>query len=74
MCLAIPAQLVKRLNEREGVVAWSDVSKTVALELAPEVKVGDWVLVHAGYVIQVLDPKEAAASLSLFEELLDDAD
>ena len=72
MCLAIPARLVERLSGDEGVVAWSEVRRPVRLELVPEVKVGDWVLVHTGYVLEVLDPAEAARSIALFAEM--DAD
>lgn len=72
MCLAIPAQLVERLNDEEGVAAWSEVRRPVRLELVPDAKVGDWVLVHTGYAIEVLSPEEAARSIALFEEMATD--
>jgi len=72
MCLAIPAQLIEILNEREGIAAWSEISRKVALDLVPGVKQGDWILVHTGYAIQVLDPEQARESLTLFQEMLDE--
>jgi hydrogenase expression/formation protein HypC len=71
MCLAIPVKLIKRINDREGVVAWSDVRMQVGLELVPEAVEGDWVLVHTGYAIQVMDPEEAKESLAIFSEVLE---
>ena len=71
MCLAIPAQLVERINDRESVVAWSDMQMTVCTELVPDVKEGDWVLVHTGYIIEVIDPQEAAESIALFREIME---
>ncbi len=69
MCLAIPAQLVEIGEENLGVASWSGLTKEVALDLTPDAGVGDWVLVHAGYVIQVIDPEEAKRSLELFREM-----
>ncbi|MCP5060623.1 MAG: HypC/HybG/HupF family hydrogenase formation chaperone [bacterium] len=66
MCLAVPGQ-VSEIDSREGlaeaVVDFGGVRKRVCLEGLPEARVGDWVLVHAGFALQQLD--EAAA-----EELL----
>jgi len=69
MCLAIPVE-VKALREFDADVEISGVTRTISVQLTPEVKVGDFVLVHAGYAISVLEPEEAQETLRLFEELL----
>lgn len=68
MCLAIPMQLIER-REFDGVADLNGVRRTVALMLTPDAALGDWVLVHAGYAITVVDEEEAANTLSLLEAL-----
>jgi len=67
MCLAIPMQ-VKRRDEFLGVVELDGVEREVSLMLEPEAQVGDWVLVHAGYAIGVVDEEEAKATVALLRE------
>jgi hydrogenase expression/formation protein HypC len=68
MCVAIPA----KVKSIEGVVADVEVggvSRKVSVQLTPEVQKDDYVLVHAGFAIQVIDEQEARETLQLFEEL-----
>lgn len=68
MCLAIPA-LVKSID---GVMARAEiggVERPVSLALTPEAQVGDYVLIHTGYAIAVIDEEEAYETLRLFAEL-----
>ncbi len=68
MCVAIPAK-VKKI---EGVMADVEVGgvlRQVSLQLTPEAKNDDYVLVHAGFAIQIVDEEEARQTLMLFEEL-----
>ncbi len=67
MCLAIPMMLVER-TEHEGSADLSGVRRNVSLGLCPEAKVGDYLLVHAGYAIGVVDEAEAQETLALLEE------
>ncbi len=67
MCLAIPMQLTDR-REYDGTATLGGVRRTVSLLLCPDAKVGDHVLVHAGYAIGVVDASEAEATLALFDE------
>lgn len=69
MCLAIPAQ-VKGVDEttRMGTVDIMGVTREVALDLVPNVAVGDFVLVHAGYGIQIIDEEAAQETLDLIRE------
>ena len=68
MCLAIPAQ-IKSVNGLEGEVEIGGVGRTISLWLTPEARVGDYVYVHTGYAISVVDEEEALESLRLLREL-----
>ena len=68
MCLAVPAQLVQ-VNEFVGTIALTGVTRDVNLMLVPEAKVGDWVLVHAGCAVHIVDEEEAKATMDAFREL-----
>ncbi len=69
MCLAIPTQIKEIDADRMALVELGGVARRVSLIMAPEAQVGDYVLVHTGYAIAVMDPEEAEASLQAFEEL-----
>jgi len=69
MCLALPAQVVERRDADEAIVQLGGVRKSVSLALVPEADVGDYVIVHVGHAIGLLDPEEARRTLALFAEL-----
>jgi len=69
MCLAIPAKIVERLGEDMAKVDLDGVSKEVSLALTPDAAVGDYVILHVGYALSVIDPAEAAKTLALFREI-----
>ena len=68
MCLAIPA-LIKSIEDKEAEAEIGGIIRRISLWLTPEAKVGDYVLIHAGYAINVLDQEEAEETLRLFEEI-----
>jgi len=68
MCLAVPA-LVKTINGNQAQVELGSVERTVSLALTPEARVGDYVLIHTGFAIGVVDEQEAQATLRLLREL-----
>ncbi len=68
MCLAIPA-LVKSINGYLAEVDIDGVTRQVSLQLTPEARVGDYVLLHTGYAINVIDPDEAEETLKLLREM-----
>jgi hydrogenase expression/formation protein HypC len=68
MCLAIPA-LIKSIDGKEADAEIGGVTRRISLWLTPEAKVGDYVLIHTGYAINVLDKEEAEETLKLFEEI-----
>jgi hydrogenase expression/formation protein HypC len=72
MCLAVPGKLLSITGEGEsrmGQVSFGGVGKEACLAFVPEVKVGDYVLVHAGFAISVLDEAEAAQTLEYFRQI-----
>ncbi len=74
MCLAVPAQLVS-INDTIGTIELTGAQRDCSLLLVPEAKVGDWLLVHAGFAVQIVDEEEAKATMDAFRELeeLEDA-
>lgn len=68
MCLAIPMK-VKVVADEEATVEIGGISRKVSLVLTPEAKEGDYVLIHTGYAISVIDEEEAKETLKLLEEL-----
>jgi hydrogenase expression/formation protein HypC len=69
MCLAIPAKVIS-VKEKEAQVDFGEgVLREVDVTLV-DAKIGDYVLVHAGYAIQVLDEKEALETIHLWNEIL----
>ncbi|MGD8624967.1 MAG: HypC/HybG/HupF family hydrogenase formation chaperone [Anaerolineae bacterium] len=68
MCLAIPA-LIQSIDGEQAQVDVGGVQRTAGLMLTPEAKVGDYVYIHAGFAISVLDKEEALESLRLLREL-----
>lgn len=74
MCLAIPGCIVELPEEPlgQGKVRFGAVVRGVCLACVPEAKVGDYVIVHAGFAISLLDTAEAERTLSLLGTLAED--
>ena len=68
MCLGVPVKIVQ-IKGNEGVAEFKGVKKKINLELLENVKKGDYVILHAGFAIQKMEPEEALETLKLFEEL-----
>jgi len=73
MCLAIPA-LVKSINGKEAEVDIGGISRRISVWLTPDIKEGDYVLLHSGYAINVIDQEEAKETLRLLQEIADSAE
>ncbi|NLK52118.1 MAG: HypC/HybG/HupF family hydrogenase formation chaperone [Syntrophomonadaceae bacterium] len=67
MCLAVPGKIVE-VHETMATVDIAGNKRQVSLILTPEAQLGDYVLIHAGFAIQMIDEKEAQETLALFEE------
>jgi len=71
MCLAVPAKITS--IEADGVTAVVDmggVTRETSLQLVPDARLGDYVLIHAGFAIQTLDEEDALETLRLFDQIL----
>lgn len=69
MCLAIPARVIRVDRDKAQVDFGEGVLREVNVTLV-DAKVGDYVLVHAGYAIQTLEEKDALETLALWKEIL----
>ncbi len=74
MCLAIPGQIIAISEDsdplaRRGRINFSGIRKEISLAYVPEAKLNDYVIVHAGFALSVLDEDEALASLQAFDDL-----
>jgi hydrogenase expression/formation protein HypC len=68
MCLAVPVK-VTAIEGTEADVDIGGVERRVSIILTPEVKIGDYVLLHTGYAISIVDEQRARETLELFEEM-----
>lgn len=72
MCLAIPG-IIEEIGQQEMLtmarVNFNGMMKEVCIEWVPDVKVGDYVIVHAGFAISILDEKEARENLEMINEV-----
>ena len=72
MCLAVPGKITSITGSdtmRTGLVSFGGVQKEACLAFVPEAKLGDYVLVHAGFAISVVDEAEAAQTLEYFRQM-----
>lgn len=74
MCLAIPGKITSILNEgkdemRVGKVSFSGIQKNVNLFLVPDAVVGDFVMVHVGVALSLVDEEEANRTLSFLRQM-----
>jgi len=68
VCLGIPAKIV-RIDETMAEVDVGGVKRKISIQLLQDVRIGDYVLLHAGFAIQRIDEKEARETLKLLEEI-----
>ncbi|HEX8592954.1 MAG TPA: HypC/HybG/HupF family hydrogenase formation chaperone [Pseudomonas sp.] len=69
MCLAIPARVIEFRDGGNALVDLGGIRKEISLALVPEAKVDDYVIVHVGYALGLIDPQEALRTLEMFKEL-----
>jgi hydrogenase expression/formation protein HypC len=72
MCLGIPGKVVETYRENDvlmGKVDFSGICKRVCLEHVPEVRLGQYVLVHVGFALSILDAEEAGRVFAFLKEM-----
>ena len=68
MCLGVPGKIIS-INDTRGMALIGGIQREVFLQLVPEVKLGEYVLVHAGCALAIIDEVEAESTLCLLKEL-----
>lgn len=71
MCLGIPMQIIE-INGNTALASFMDVKREVRIDVVPEVKVGDYVMIHAGMAIEIMNEEEAKETLEIWKELNDE--
>ncbi|MGE8410419.1 MAG: HypC/HybG/HupF family hydrogenase formation chaperone [Pseudomonas sp.] len=69
MCLAIPARVVELRDNDQALVDLGGIRKEISLALVSGAQIGDYVIVHVGYALGLIDPEEARRTLEMFNEL-----
>ncbi|MBO4551989.1 MAG: HypC/HybG/HupF family hydrogenase formation chaperone [Candidatus Methanomethylophilaceae archaeon] len=69
MCLAIPGKVIA-INGETGDIDFGGVTKQTNLSMV-DAKIGDWVVIHAGFAIEVMDEEDAQETIRLWNEVLD---
>jgi hydrogenase expression/formation protein HypC len=72
MCLAIPGKVLEidaSVSPLMGKVSFGGIKKEVCLELVPEVKIGNYVIVHVGFALSIMDEEEAQETLKMIEQM-----
>lgn len=77
MCLAVPGKILSTTGDdplmRSGKVSFGGVAKEVSLAYVPEAKVGDYVVVHVGFALSIVDEAEAQQTLAEIAQLQESA-
>lgn len=68
MCLAVPMELIEK-GEFSGVALMGGVKREVNLMLVPDVKIGDFIIIHAGSAISILSQEEARKTLDMLGQI-----
>jgi hydrogenase expression/formation protein HypC len=71
MCLAVPAKITRLERSGQGTVDYMGSEVKANFSLVPKARPGDWVIIHAGFAISVMDENEARETLQLFKEMAD---
>ena len=70
MCLGIPVKIVEK-KDKSGIGEIGGVKREIDLRFLENVKIGDYVILHAGFAIQRLDEKEAEETIALLMEVIE---
>lgn len=68
MCLAIPAKIVKK-EGKKGIVDMGGVNKEIGLDFIPEAEVGNWILIHTGFGLEIISDEEAKKTIDALKEV-----
>lgn len=71
MCLGVPGR-IEELRGREAIVDVGGIKREISVELLPDIKEGDYVIIHAGFAISKIDEEEVEAMLDFWRSLAQD--
>jgi hydrogenase expression/formation protein HypC len=69
MCLAVPAKITRLEESGQGTASYMGSEVRANFSLVPTARPGDWVIIHAGFAISVVDEADARETLRLFKEM-----
>jgi hydrogenase expression/formation protein HypC len=69
MCLAVPGEIIEIIDCKSALVDFMGTGKKIAVDLIEDIRVGDYVIVHAGFAINKIDKKEALESIEYLKEI-----
>lgn len=72
MCLAVPGKITtiyKNSSPKMAKIEFGGISKQICLDFLPNAKEGNYVLVHVGFALSIVDEKEAAETMKMFAEI-----
>ena len=68
MCVAVPGKIMS-IKKDTAVISYMGLEREIDISLVPDVKAGDYVIVHAGFAIQIINHEEAIKTIELFDEI-----
>jgi len=69
MCLAVPAHITEKKSDQKATVDILGLTRDISLDLLPDAQTGDWVLVHAGFGIEIIDEADALETVELINQM-----
>lgn len=69
MCLAIPGKILEINDENVASINFDGIIRNASLDMLTDAKIGDYVLVHAGFAIEIINDEEAQKTINLIQEL-----
>lgn len=69
MCLAVPGKILEIRDGAQATVDMMGATRDASIRLTPDAKVGDFVLVHAGFAIEVIDAEQARETIEVLRDL-----
>ncbi|WP_139904212.1 HypC/HybG/HupF family hydrogenase formation chaperone [Clostridium thermarum] len=69
MCLGVPLRIVSIENDKEAVGEMNGIKKKIRIDLLPDIKSGDYVMVHAGFALEKIDESLAKDTMDALEEV-----
>lgn len=69
MCLGVPGKVIRKLENDVATVDVNGNQLDISIKLTPEVEIGEFVLIHAGFAMEIIDAAIAAETISYMEEM-----